>query len=163
MTFFENFTSWFNRLLYFPDMKILLTWCIIIVIIFDNWSKLCLSATLISLTLDWKNAITHLFGVIDVILNRYIMHLFLSGINVLVWCGDIILVVQTFFTITGEFDMFRSQALSRSWSLNSSYTKRGIVYSKVLFKNRNSMAKLFPCGLNISYCWNYYFNSFWIV
>ena len=57
--------------------------------------------------------------------------------------------------------MFRSQALSRSWSLNSSYTKEGIVYSKVLLKNRNSMAKLFPCGLNISYCWNYYFNSFW--
>lgn len=63
----------------------------------------------------------------------------------------------------GEFEMFRSQPISRSWNPDSSYTKRGIFYSKIFAKNSHISYPRTNSQLNLSFCWkDYNFYSFWI-
>jgi len=105
------------------------------------------------------------FGEINIILNQDIIHHFQDtyGKIVLVKCGCYINQVQKYSTILkGNHKMFRSQASSRSWNLDSSYTNRGILYCKIFTKNSHVNARI-DSRMNLSFCWkNYNFYSFWI-
>ena len=132
--------------------------------IFNNWSKLCLSTTLISLVQNGIKTIPHYFGEINIVLNQDIIHLFpaIHGTIVLVKLGYYIMVAQ--MCSIGEFEMFRSQPISRSWNRDSSYTKRGIFYSKIFSKNSHISYPRTNSRLNLSYCWkDHNFYSFWNV
>ena len=64
----------------------------------------------------------------------------------------------------GRFDMFRSQSISRSWNPDSSYTKKGIFYSKIFKKNSHISYSRTNSRLNLSFCWkDHNFHSFWNV